>query len=171
MRGPDGRLAFHHSGGDAFAIREWLATDADGRDFHDRGLGGQIACDPAGCIGKLAGGGLVAYGLEPGAFEEDCRQATVVIAVHDDPPANCHAMVIGRALWRARGALTLRREGSDFVMQSAWPKNFDRPWSPAVAPIVRARLPDAAAKPADDGTKSRARSDATPGQEDIEANE
>jgi len=60
-------LAFHHSGGDTFAIREWLAADADGRDFHDRGLGGEIACDPAGCIGKLAGGGLVAYGLEPGA--------------------------------------------------------------------------------------------------------
>ena len=32
VRGADGRLAFHHSGGDSFATREWLAADADGRD-------------------------------------------------------------------------------------------------------------------------------------------
>jgi competence protein ComEC len=41
VRGADGRLAFHHSGGDTFAIREWLAADADGRDVHDRGLGAE----------------------------------------------------------------------------------------------------------------------------------
>jgi competence protein ComEC len=57
VRGLDGRLTFHHSGGDTFAIREWLAADADGRDAHDRGLGAGIACDPSGCIGKLADGG------------------------------------------------------------------------------------------------------------------
>ena len=38
VRGPDGRLAFHHSGGDTFAIREWLAADADGRDVSLMGL-------------------------------------------------------------------------------------------------------------------------------------
>jgi competence protein ComEC len=32
LRGADGRLAVHHMGGDTFAIREWLAADADGRD-------------------------------------------------------------------------------------------------------------------------------------------
>ena len=51
VRGGDGRLAFHHSGSDNFAIREWLAADADGRDVRDSGLGGGIACDPAGCLG------------------------------------------------------------------------------------------------------------------------
>ena len=35
VRGADGRLAFHHTGGDTFATREWLAADADGRDVHD----------------------------------------------------------------------------------------------------------------------------------------
>ncbi|MFY9835246.1 MAG: ComEC/Rec2 family competence protein, partial [Xanthobacteraceae bacterium] len=197
VRGPDGRLVFHHSGGDTFAIREWLAADADGRDVHDRGLGVGIACDPSGCVGKLAGGGLVAYGLEPDAFEEDCRRAAIVIAARDDPPPDCQAMVVGRALWRARGAVTLRREAAGFVMQSARSKNFDRPWSPAVAsptvvspaitpatsPDVRATLPDGAAESVDDGAKSapggtesrptsRARSDdATPREEDIEADE
>ena len=35
VRGNDGRLAIHHAGGDSFAVREWLAADADGRDVHD----------------------------------------------------------------------------------------------------------------------------------------
>jgi competence protein ComEC len=61
--GIDGRLAVHHTGGDSFAVREWLAADADGRDVHDQSLGQGIACDASGCIGKLAGGGLVAYTL------------------------------------------------------------------------------------------------------------
>jgi competence protein ComEC len=146
VRGPDGRLALHHSGGDTFAIREWLAADADGRDVHDRGLGGGIACDPSGCIGKLADGRLVAYGLEPDAFEEDCRRAAIVIAARDDPPPDCQAMVIARALWRARGALTLRRDGSSFIMRSARSKNFDRPWSPAA--VARAAASPATASPA-----------------------
>ena len=172
VRGPAGRLAFHHNGGDSFAIREWLAADADGRDVHDRSLGGDIACDPSGCIGKLADDGLVAYGLEPDAFEEDdCRRAAIVIAPHDDPPADCHATVIGRALWRARGVLTLRREASGLVMQSARSKNFDRPWSPAAASTARPPLPDAATKPVEDGIEQHARSDATPRQDDIEADE
>jgi competence protein ComEC len=54
MRGADGRLAFYRVGGDSFAIREWLAADADDRDIHDRTLGQGIACDPSGCIGKSA---------------------------------------------------------------------------------------------------------------------
>jgi competence protein ComEC len=52
VRGLDGRLAIHHVGGDSFAVREWLAADADGRDVHDQSLGQGIACDPSGCIGK-----------------------------------------------------------------------------------------------------------------------
>jgi competence protein ComEC len=190
VRGADGRLALHHSGGDTFAIREWLAADADGRDVHDRGLGDGIACDPSGCIGKLADGRLVAYGLEPDAFEEDCRRAAIVIAARDDPPPDCQAVVIARALWREHGALTLRRDGQGFVVQSARAKNFDRPWAPAVVspapmssaiaaePALKTLLPDTAAKPVDDRAnsadrvKSRVRSgDATPGEQDIEADE
>ena len=60
VRGADGRLAFHHAGGDAFAIHEWLAADSDGRDPRDPGLGNGISCDPSGCIGKLADGRLIA---------------------------------------------------------------------------------------------------------------
>jgi competence protein ComEC len=86
MRGADGRLAFHRVGGDSFAIREWLAADADGRDIHDRTLGQGIACDPSGCIGKLGDGRLVAYELAPSALDEDCRRVALLVATRGDPP-------------------------------------------------------------------------------------
>jgi competence protein ComEC len=60
VRGNNGRLAIHHTG-DTFAVREWLAADAHSRDVHDQSLGQGIACDPSGCIGQFAGGGLISY--------------------------------------------------------------------------------------------------------------
>jgi hypothetical protein len=59
---------------------------------------------------RSAGWPLVAYALAPEAFEEDCRRATVIVATRDAPP-DCAATVIGRNLWRTRGALALRRDG------------------------------------------------------------
>jgi competence protein ComEC len=168
VRGNDGRLAIHHTGGDSFAVREWLAADADGRDVHDQSLGQGIACDPSGCIGKLAGGGLVAYVLTPEAFEEDCTRAALGGASRGDPPTDCRATVIDRALWRQRGALVLSRRGNDFVVESARPKNFDRPWSPA--PVPRQPLAASSGEPGRAEIGSRAR-DATPRQEDIEADQ
>src|SRR5712692_7084206 len=52
VRGRDGRLAMVNSGGDAFALREWLAADGDARAPKDSTLANGINCDEAGCIGK-----------------------------------------------------------------------------------------------------------------------
>ena len=101
------------------------------RRQRSRVSGEGIACDPSGCIGKLADGRLVAYAFEPDAFEEDCARAALIVAVHDDPPPDCAAQVIGRKPWHDHGALALRRTGAGFVMEPARPKNFDRPWAPA----------------------------------------
>jgi competence protein ComEC len=171
VRGADGRLAVHHNGGDTFAIREWLTADADGRDIHDRGLGEGIACDPSGCIGRLADGGLVAYVLEPDAFEDDCGRAALIVTTRDAPP-DCAAPVIGRNLRRERGALALRRAGAGtgFVIDSVRPPNFDRPWAPSPAPAQRARTASAnsdaaAVSPAASRLPPR---DATPRAEDLQ---
>ena len=169
VRGASGRLAFHHTGGDTFATREWLAADGDGRDFHDRGLGQGIACDASGCIGNLAGGGLVAYVMAADAFEEDCRRAILIVTARGDAPPDCAATVIGRKLWRERGALALRRDGSGFEIRAARSATFDRPWSPAPR---HSRLAGAT-EPGGDGTaptppRAQPR-DATPQPEDIEA--
>jgi competence protein ComEC len=167
IRGADGRLAFHHSGGDTFAIREWLAADADGRDLHDRGLGQGITCDPSGCIGKLADGTLIADSEEANAFDEDCQRAALVIA-HRTPPPDCAATVIRRERWREQGALTLRHTPSGFIIDSARLPNFDRPWAPA-SPRRSVRSNDAT--PTNIDTSKPPPRDATPRQDDIEADQ
>ena len=167
LRGGDGRLAVLHVGRDDFAVEDWLAADADGRDAHDRSLGRGISCDPSGCIGKLADGGLVAYAVEPDAFEDDCRRAALIVAVHNDPPPDCAAKVIGRRTWYDRGALALRWSGSGFVMDSTRPKNFDRPWAPAPPQRQETDVTDASvAAPYHSPPR-----DATPRQDDIEADQ
>lgn len=106
VRGADGRLAFHHTGGDTFATREWLAADADGRDVRDPSLGNGIACDPSGCIGKLADGRLVSHALAADALEEDCERAVLIVT--------------------ARHAARLRRHGGR-SRSVAHPRCFDAP--------------------------------------------
>jgi competence protein ComEC len=112
--------------------------------------------------------------LRCGAYEEDCRRAALLVATRGDPPADCRAKVIPRGLWRQRGALALRRQqgadGVDFVIDSARPKNFDRPWSPALARRETPPTP-IATEPSAKGTRLGAPRDATPRQEDIEADQ
>ena len=168
MRGADGRLSFHHSGGDAFAMHEWLAADADGRDVKDPHLGDGIACDPSGCIGRLAGGRLVSQVLAPDAFEEDCRRAAIVVATRD-APSDCAATVIGRTLWRERGALTLHDNGSGFVVDSARPPNYDRPWAPRPARAASAATPDEGTRPS--AERNALPRDATPQPDDLQADD
>ncbi len=126
LRGPNGLLAVLHAGRDDYAVEDWLAADADGRDVHDRSLGQGIACDASGCVGRLGGGGgaVVAYALEPDAFEDDCRRASLIVAVHVDAPPGCAATVIGRELWYERGALALRHDGAGFVVELGAAEEF-----------------------------------------------
>jgi competence protein ComEC len=168
VRGADGRLAFHHTGSDTFATREWLSADADGRDAGDKGLGDGIVCDPTGCIGKLDDGRLVSYVLAPDAFEEDCRRAAVIVATRDAPP-DCDATVIGRRRGREQGALALYRNGSGFIVESARPPNFDRPWAPRATRAATAANADAA--PISPTTPPPPQRDATLRPDDLQADD
>jgi competence protein ComEC len=167
LRGADGRLAFHHTSGDTFAIHEWLAADADGRDVRDPKLREGIDCDASGCIGKLADGRLVSHALAPDAFEEDCRRATVIVAQRE-APAKCAATVIGRKLLQDGGALALYRVGDGFVIVPARQPNFDRPWAPRQArgPVVTADTGRDTPR-----TSTPPPRDATPRAEDLEADD
>jgi competence protein ComEC len=169
VRGANGKLAFHHTGGDTFATREWLAADADGRDPADKALGDRIGCDPSGCIGTLADGRLVSYVLAPEAFEEDCRRAAIIVATRDAPP-DCGATIIGRRDWRARGAMALYRDGSGFRIESARPPNVDRPWAPRAQPrATSAANADPAPNPPT--APPREPHDATPRSDDLQADD
>jgi competence protein ComEC len=166
LRGANGRLAVLHVGRDAFAVEDWLVADGDTRDAHDKSLRQGIGCDPSGCIGTLGDGAIVAYAVEPEAFEDDCARAAVILAVHDDPPPDCTATVIKRETWYDRGALALRRDGAGFVIESARPQNYDRPWAPAWH-ARSAQFSD----PATSAERNAAPRDATPAQDDIEADQ
>lgn len=152
VRQADGRLAIVRSGSDSFAVRQWLAADADARSHTDESLTAGIRCDPAGCIGRLADGRLIALARSIEAFEEDCRRAAVVASPRD-APTGCAALVIDRKGLRRTGAVALRRTGEGFAISMVRPPGYDRPWAQArpstPPPAARASPPDATPRPQD----------------------
>jgi competence protein ComEC len=157
IRGGGGRLAVLHSNRDSFAIKEWLAADADARTVKDATLHDGVQCDAAGCIGRLADGRLASQALSVEAFAEDCARAAVVVSPRE-APGDCAATLIDRRAWRANGALALRWTGDRFELKAARPAGYERPW--ARGPREAAEIAPASSRPA-------AR-DATPRTEDME---
>jgi competence protein ComEC len=160
VRGADGRLAIIKKSGDAFAVKEWLAADADARTTRDPSLSSGVACDAIGCNARLADRSIVALAMGPEAFAEDCRRAVLVVSSRTAPP-ECPTAAVDRTMRLRSGALALRRNGAGWEITPARPDGYDRPWarprtvaatSPkvaagAAAPKAGAR--DAAPKPAD----------------------
>ncbi len=149
FRGSDGQLAVLASGRDTFAVKEWLAADADARTVKDPTLHNGVRCDAAGCIGKLADGRLVSMAQSVEAFEEDCRRAAVVVSPREAPGA-CSALLIDRKNWRGNGAIGLRWVGERFELSAARPPGYERPWArpPRVADESGAVAPRPAARDA-----------------------
>jgi competence protein ComEC len=137
IRGADGRLALLHSGRDSFAVKEWLAADADGRTPKDKTLAEGTRCDAAGCIAALKDGRLVSMALAIEAFEEDCARVAVVVSPRT-AQAPCQATLVDRPVWQARGAIALRWDGTRFVETAARPPGSDRPWAPTPRQIKTA---------------------------------
>ena len=162
VRGKDGRLHVMQAGKDAFLLREWLGADADARLAGDASLRGGVSCDGDGCVTAMADGRLVALSLKPEALADDCVRAAVVVAAKT-VPADCAALVIGPDQSKARGAMTLRRQGDGFVVDAVRPRGTDRPWSPAGAEADDVVLPPPAVRPPP--------VDATPAEADAQAEE
>ncbi len=132
FRANDGRLSVLHSGRDTFAIKEWLAADADPRTPKDPSLNNGVTCDAIGCIGKLADGRLISMVLSAEAFAEDCARATIVVTQHEALPS-CSSVVVDRNAWQTHGAVTLRRAGATFERTETLASGYDRPWTHHVA--------------------------------------
>jgi competence protein ComEC len=158
-RGSDGRLALLKTGSDSFAVREWLASDADARAPGDASLSQGTRCDALGCVARLSDGGFAALSLAPEAFADDCRRAAVVVTPGNGP-APCAAIMSDRASRQRTGAMTLRRAGDSFALTPARPPGYDRPWARAAPSAAEA---EAAAQPARPVPR-----DATPRTEDLE---
>ena len=88
---------------DGFAVREWLAADADARTPKDPSLRDGVACDEIGCVARLADGAIVALPFAAEAFAEDCRRAALVVSQRTAPPS-CAATAIDRTVWPRTGA-------------------------------------------------------------------
>ena len=159
VRRADGRLAVLKLASQSFAARDWLGADGDARAEKDKDLANGFACDPIGCIARLADGTIVAVALTAEAFADDCARAALIIA-RRDPPADCAASVIDRDRLRRSGALALRWSGQGWEITPTRPPGYDRPWAPAApASPVQASAPRA--------PQSSPR-DATPAVEDLE---
>ncbi|MGE3148126.1 MAG: ComEC/Rec2 family competence protein [Pseudorhodoplanes sp.] len=163
VRNAAGRLSVMKSGNDTFAIRDWLAADADVRNPKDASLAEDIRCDDAGCIGRLGDGRVIALSLRPDAIADDCESAAVIVTMRR-APRDCAALPIDRTLTGEAGAIALRRDGQGFVTIRTREPGADRPWSPASAKSAGAPATFRAAAPA-------APRDATPAAEDREAGE
>ncbi len=163
VRGGEGRLAFVKKGHDGFAVKEWLAADADARTTADPTLADGIACDPVGCVARLPNRALVALALEPEAFAEDCRRAVLVVTSRTAPP-QCATTVIDRVRRMRSGALALRRVDDGWEITPARPDGYDRPWARIRSPAGSASTPsDQAAPP----PRPPAARDATPKPADL----
>jgi competence protein ComEC len=153
VRNAAGRLAVMATGGDQFAIREWLAADGDARTPSDGTLREGWRCDEFGCTARLGDGAVVALPLSVEALDEDCQRARVIVGAHRAPP-QCGAKVIDRQFLRQSGALALRRTAAGFEVSAARTAGEDRPWARS-----------AAAQPASDTVRRRP-VPAMPGAED-----
>jgi competence protein ComEC len=162
VRGPTGKLTVMRtaSGSDAFAVREWLAADADARTPTDPTLRDGIACDEIGCVARLAEGAIVALPFAAEAFEEDCRGAALVVSQRTAPPS-CAATAIDRTAWPRTGATALYRVGKGWERVVAYPPGYDRPWARALPARSSGETPSSPARPIP--------RDATPGIEDLAA--
>jgi len=159
VRGTSGRLSVMRvPSSDTFAVREWLAADADARTPKDASVGDGVTCDEIGCVARLAGGAIVALPFAAEAFEEDCRQAALVVSQRTAPPS-CGTRAIDRTVWQRTGASALYRTATGWETVVAYPPGYDRPWARA-KPLTDAAPP----VPATARATSR---DATPRTEDL----
>jgi len=165
IRGADGRLSVLHSGRDSFALKEWLAADADARTpneaIKNASQNDGVRCDAIGCIGKLGDGRLVSMVLEIEAFAEDCARAAVVVSARKVPSSVCAATLIDREVWRARGTIALRWTGNRFEQTFTHHDDHERPWTRVVAGLTSTTQTAASSAP----------SDATPRPEGLDADD
>jgi competence protein ComEC len=157
VRTAEGALTAVRFGSDAFALRDWLAADADARTPSDGTLKSGFACDAHGCVAKLADGNLVAVSRTAAALAEDCVRVALLVTIRETPP-DCRATAIDRGALREAGAMTLYRDGKTFKIERSYPAGYDRPWARRTAPEP----------PASTSNRPAVR-DATPHEDDVEA--
>jgi competence protein ComEC len=122
----------------SYSAENWLLADGDERDVAKATDESVFRCDTLGCIGVVKGK-TVALIRHPGALEEDCRIADIVIAPFTIGK-KCRAarVIVDRRMLKAHGAHALYVEGLSIRTETVAAARGKRPWTPERA-IVTAR--------------------------------
>ena len=138
LRSETGSLVFPPATAASYSTENWLLADGDEREVAKATDESVFRCDTLGCIG-LVKGKTVALIRHPGALEEDCRLADIVIAPFTIGK-KCRAarVIVDRRMLKAEGAHALYVEGLSIRTETVAAARGKRPWTPNRA-IVTAR--------------------------------
>lgn len=128
VRGGDGSLRIMQTKKDEFALKAWLAADADARTPGDPTLTQGVRCDDSGCAVQLADGRFVTIAQRADAFADDCMKAALIITARQ-PPKACKARIISQERLRETGSLALYERAGVFVADAVRPAGTNRPWA------------------------------------------
>jgi competence protein ComEC len=136
LRSDSGNLVFPPATAASYSVDNWLLADGDERDAAAAADERVFHCDSLGCIGSVKGK-TVALIRHPGALEEDCRLADIVI-VPFSIGKKCRAarVIIDRRMLREKGAHVLYIEGLSIRTETVASSRGKRPWVPDRA-IIR----------------------------------
>ena len=152
LRSEGGNLVFPPATAASYSVDNWLLADGDERDAAAAADEGAFRCDSLGCIGVVKGK-TVALIRHPGALEEDCRLADIVIAPFTIGK-KCRAarVIVDRRMLKAEGAHALYIEGLSIRTETVASARGRRPWVPDRA-IVKSDGPSTSGRPYARGDK------------------
>lgn len=138
LRSEGGSLVFPPATAASYSVDNWLLADGDERDAAAATDEGAFRCDSLGCIGTVKGK-TVALIRHPGALEEDCRLADIVIAPFTIGK-KCRAarVIVDRRMLKANGAHALYIEGLSIRTETVASARGRRPWVPDRAIVTTA---------------------------------
>jgi len=133
LRSTSGNLVFPPATAASYSADNWLLADGDAREPKTATDERVFRCDSLGCIGVVKGK-TVALIRHPGALEEDCRIADIVIAPFTIS-RKCRAarVIVDRRMLKSKGAHALYIEGLSIRTETVAATRGQRPWSPVVA--------------------------------------
>ena len=143
LRSGAGSLVFPPATAASYSVDNWLLADGDERAAEAVTDDSVFRCDSLGCIGVVKGK-TVALIRHPGALEEDCRLADIVIAPFTIGK-KCRAarVIVDRRMLKALGAHALYIEGLSIRTETVAASRGRRPWVPDRATVQTTRSPEA----------------------------
>ena len=132
VRRDDGRLAISPWQRDRWITDNWLQSAGQDRPADwpapGQGGGGDVACDPMGCVLTRAGQ-TVALARRPEAIDEDCRHADLVLSYPRIELCPGVTPLIGPRALRRAGGLALWLEPAGIETLTVREARGERPWT------------------------------------------